>query len=687
MKTKSIFYILSILSLIGCKENVVDLAPSNPVVKIISPQNNAVVSDGVEIIIQATDDKRVIRVELMINHQFYGYIDTLANVYKFYWSTQNLMDGSQHLITAIAYDQEGNKSESNAIVNVYRFTPFLYQASIMNDSTIELKWVDNSKIETGFEIERAIDDTNFVKVLTVDSNIITANVYSKLEINKNYYFRMRAFNRIAYSKYSPTVTASLKLHPPTILNPIIIADTLLTLSWNDNNSFEEGYNVYINNTAFPFPANTTNAQVRYNFIVGQTYSIHARAFGYGKFSVESNKLWTILNFAAPTNLKLDNEFTDKVHLKWNDNSSFEKGYAIYKSINNSQPIEIGRTAPNAIEFIDNNLNTNEYYKYSVRAFTDINNSLFSDEIEVSYTYGLSILSTQNFALGFDYAAFSSNHNYLFKNKANTVAMYDGITLNHIRDFVVPPDTQYGAYPEIVSSYSGNLVARPFDISFSGSGSGSRAVVWNSSDGSIKKYFSTSCVPEVVGFSQDESNVLVRECSSFKLRSLSSGVSQTSGFIYGSTMSYYVNSPTNHFYVSVGNYIKIYELSTGSVVSTINTPTYEKLIGISEDGIYLISFANNSEVIVRDLRTATKIFSTIIYQISSGTVTADGNTLLLKSNNDIILFDLPSQKKTSTISLGTYIYQFNYLWDSDQIAIATRYELRYYRLIKAWRKIG
>jgi hypothetical protein len=58
---------------------------------------------------------------------------------------------------------------------------------------LRLTWTDNSKVETGFVIERSLDATTWTTVGTVGANVISYTD-SCLGRRTKYYYRVRAIN-------------------------------------------------------------------------------------------------------------------------------------------------------------------------------------------------------------------------------------------------------------------------------------------------------------------------------------------------------------------------------------------------------------------------------------------------------------------------------------------------------------
>src|SRR5581483_2490258 len=80
-------------------------------------------------------------------------------------------------------------------------------------SQIDLRWVDNDLDETGFELERSVDGTNFTRIATPAANITT---YSDTAVTAgtSYTYRVRSVSNAGPSGYSNTVTIAPEPAPP-----------------------------------------------------------------------------------------------------------------------------------------------------------------------------------------------------------------------------------------------------------------------------------------------------------------------------------------------------------------------------------------------------------------------------------------------------------------------------------------
>src|SRR5207244_13195144 len=85
-------------------------------------------------------------------------------------------------------------------------SPSTLAATAISRSEIDLSWTDNSANEDGFRIERSTDGTNFAEIATVGPNV-TTYADTGLTRNKQYYYRVRAYNSAGTSAYSNVASA------------------------------------------------------------------------------------------------------------------------------------------------------------------------------------------------------------------------------------------------------------------------------------------------------------------------------------------------------------------------------------------------------------------------------------------------------------------------------------------------
>lgn len=105
--------------------------------------------------------------------------------------------------------------------------------------SIELNWSDNSNDETGFHLERALEDGAFSQVASLPANS-TSFTDSQLQTGVTYSYRVRAWNSSGNSNFSPTVSHWTDLGPFVDRYPIFGAgrSTALGGTWADSGALD-----------------------------------------------------------------------------------------------------------------------------------------------------------------------------------------------------------------------------------------------------------------------------------------------------------------------------------------------------------------------------------------------------------------------------------------------------------------
>lgn len=85
--------------------------------------------------------------------------------------------------------------------------PSSLSAAAPGSTQIVISWTDNASDETGFKIERSLDDTNWTQIGTAPANA-TSYTDSGLAQATQYYYRVRAYNGAGDSAYTSSATAT-----------------------------------------------------------------------------------------------------------------------------------------------------------------------------------------------------------------------------------------------------------------------------------------------------------------------------------------------------------------------------------------------------------------------------------------------------------------------------------------------
>jgi hypothetical protein len=113
--------ILSAITLIftaSCGKKITGEDTTPPKVEILSPKNNSVVSDTVEIKIRVEDNRKVRKVEFFIDSELSD--STTKSPWSYNWITYVYDDSTKHTLFAVAYDQANNRDTSSVITVLVR---------------------------------------------------------------------------------------------------------------------------------------------------------------------------------------------------------------------------------------------------------------------------------------------------------------------------------------------------------------------------------------------------------------------------------------------------------------------------------------------------------------------------------------------------------------------------------------
>jgi len=84
--------------------------------------------------------------------------------------------------------------------------PSSLASTVLSTSQIRLNWADNATNESGYTVERSVDNVNFVAVTTLGAGAVTYTD-SGLVANTLYYYRVKAINTVGSSTYTAVVSA------------------------------------------------------------------------------------------------------------------------------------------------------------------------------------------------------------------------------------------------------------------------------------------------------------------------------------------------------------------------------------------------------------------------------------------------------------------------------------------------
>jgi hypothetical protein len=173
---------------------------------------------------------------------------------------------------------------------------------------------------------------------------------------------------------------------PTGLLGTAISSNRIDLRWTDNSDNETQFLIERSNDGANFAqiaatgANVT-AYSNTGLAANRTYHYRLRAAnpdGSSGYSDPATATTPAPSLPRPTNLTAVAASGDRIDLTWKDNSSSETGFRVLRSVDGKTFVRIASVGANVTTYASTGLTPGTKYYYRVRAYTAIENSLFSN---------------------------------------------------------------------------------------------------------------------------------------------------------------------------------------------------------------------------------------------------------------------------------------------------------------------
>lgn len=170
----------------------------------------------------------------------------------------------------------------------------------------------------------------------------------------------------------------------------VISAHRIDISWTDNSDDEEGFSLYRSGGGSGGEIARLDAdETSYtdnNLRPNTKYTYQVRAYNHNGTSEFSNydegvTFQTVPR--APSGLRADASSPTTVNLNWDDNSSNEDGFQIFRSTAGGSFMQIGSADQNATSYTDNNVRPNTTYYYQIRSYNQAGTSEFSGTDDAS----------------------------------------------------------------------------------------------------------------------------------------------------------------------------------------------------------------------------------------------------------------------------------------------------------------
>jgi len=296
--------------------------------------------------------------------------------------------GSYRLVVAShgGYGDVGQYAVTGTVVPPINYVaaPTGLTASIASASQINLAWADQSSNETGFVIQRSIDNgVTWNNLATTLANVASSADMAVLP-GSTYSYRVYATGA-ANSDFSNIVSATTVPAAPSGLSAVAVSSSQINLAWS-NVAGETGYRIERSAdglsgwAAIASVAGDATTCQNTALAMGTTYSYRVIATGTAGDSAASNIASATTQVvsipAAPSNLTATTLARNKIKLTWIDNSNNETSFKIQRSTDNVNFSLRTALAANSVTFTDSGLKRGTYY-YRIIAANAAGDSAFT----------------------------------------------------------------------------------------------------------------------------------------------------------------------------------------------------------------------------------------------------------------------------------------------------------------------
>ncbi|MCE6988556.1 fibronectin type III domain-containing protein [Dyadobacter sp. CY323] len=261
-------------------------------------------------------------------------------------------------------------------------------ANVANARQINLSWTDNATNETGFEIERSENGTNFSKIGDAGEN---ATSYQDNGVNPKtkYWYRVLAKNGGGTSDYSnvaDATTPDVAPNAPQRLSAQPVSNTQIDLTWADISGNETGFELQrsLDGNAFSkladLPENATSySNTGLSTLTKYWYRILAKnAIGSSGFSNVAEATTFDVPPGAPANLTAQTVSSSQINLTWKDQATNEAKFELERSTDGTSFSKITDINANTTTYENTGLQPATKYWYRVRSVNGSGPSIFSN---------------------------------------------------------------------------------------------------------------------------------------------------------------------------------------------------------------------------------------------------------------------------------------------------------------------
>ena len=291
------------------------------------------------------------------------------------------------IIVFIFCEKRNFKSPYDPKAGIKTNTPYELTAEVISDTEIKLQWKYKGPT-IGFKIERKDSAKGQFKQLAQIEKDTTSYIDTHLKTDIHYYYRVKAFTA---SNESFADTDINHIFPvPSDLKAESLSDKEIKLTWQDSCSFEKGFEIerkVANEESWKQVGTVGKDSTLYvdsSLQYRLNYEYRVRDFTDSNYSGYSATISAATEFPHPSNLSAEPFSDSEIKLTWEDNCRFESGFMLERKDGNDDSWQrIRALGADTTAFNDSNLTYNTGYFYRVKAFTESNESDYSNTVLMS----------------------------------------------------------------------------------------------------------------------------------------------------------------------------------------------------------------------------------------------------------------------------------------------------------------
>jgi fibronectin type 3 domain-containing protein len=338
----------------------------------------------------------------------------LANVIGY--GNTGLTADTSYSYRVLAHNASGDSAASN-VVTAHTLLPAVtgLMATGVSTTEIDLSW-SNSTGETGYRVERSLDERTWALVTTVGADV-TSYANTGLVGGTRYIYRIRANN--AGGSSAPSSSASTYTVPlaPSLAGAVV-SDTQVNLAWSNVNG-ETNYVVQRSDDGVSGWATVSSPLanvIGYSNTVltaNTNYSYRVMAHNASGDSAASAVVTVHTLMPVVSGVSAVGASTSEIDLSWTD-STGETGYRVERFVSGVTWALVGTTAADAHTFANTGLVAGTLYYYRIRAVNAGGSSLVpvntpATTIPLATSLGVTAASTSQIRLSWSNVAGESGY--------------------------------------------------------------------------------------------------------------------------------------------------------------------------------------------------------------------------------------------------------------------------------------